>query len=363
MDTYSKAFEEAIAALPQTLLADLIKNKLDAQGVKLSKKKLTLLVANILKGEPTNCVSFLDRIKKKLGVAVREATLEFTDEDFKAVERALEEYMERLPQTVQDVVEQSSTDLLELLKTDWRSEAKRLKSEREAFKKRLHERWGDGISLLRMLITIAREVGSEIHMSGRKATDAPLSLSVLTRLHARACQIAEEIVCLLEGGFADGAMARWRTLHEISAVSALIHEHGEELAERYMEHDAIENARAARQYQKYHGRLGVDAIAADEIQEIEERAKALKDKYGKEFGSSNGWAAKHLGIVEPKIDQLIAAAKIDHLLPYYKLASTTFTRIPEVYSLSWESSAKRKFFWPGRATRGLPNRGITRQFR
>ncbi|WP_271518459.1 DUF5677 domain-containing protein [Bradyrhizobium sp. CCBAU 53380] len=149
----------------------------------------------------------------------------------------------------------------------------------------------------------------------------PLSLDVLIRLHARACQIAEEIVCLLEGGFADGAMARWRTLHEIAAVSSLIREHGDELAERYIEHDGIETARAARQYQKYHERLGLEAIAADEIQEIEARAKALKVKYGKEFGSSNGWAAKHIGVAEPKIDQLIAAAKLDHLLPYYKMAS------------------------------------------
>jgi hypothetical protein len=321
MDTYSKAFEEMMAALPQTLLADMIKRKLDAQGVKLSKKKLHLLAGKILKGEPTDSDSFLDQIKKTLGFAVQETVIEFTDEDLKAVEETLEEYVEGLPQTVQDILEKSSPNLLELLKKDWRREAKRLKTEREAFKKRLYDRWGDGIYLLRMLITIAREVGSEIHSRECKAADAPLSADVLARLHARGCQLAEEIVCLLEGGFADGAMARWRTLHEISAVSALIHQHGEELAERYIEHDSIEIARAARQYQKYHARLGQEAIAADEIQEIEERAKALKDKYGKEFGGSNGWAAKHLGIGEPKIDQLIAAARIDHLLPYYKMAS------------------------------------------
>jgi hypothetical protein len=164
-------------------------------------------------------------------------------------------------------------------------------------------------------------VGSEISSSGRKATDAPLSVDVLTRLHARACQIAEEVACLLEGGFADGAMARWRTLQEISAVAGLISEHGEELAERYVEHDAIECARAARQYQKYHAQLGAEAITAEEMQEIEGQAKALKDKYGKEYGSANGWAAKHLGVAEPKIDQIIAAARIDHMMAYYKIAS------------------------------------------
>jgi hypothetical protein len=57
------------------------------------------------------------------------------------------------------------------------------------------------------------------------------------------------------------------------------------------------------------------------MKEIEERAQLLKDKYGKEYGKQNGWAAKHLGIREPKIDQLIVAARSDHMLPYYKIAS------------------------------------------
>jgi hypothetical protein len=121
MDTYSKAFEEMMAALPQTLLADMIKRKLDAQGVKLSKKKLHLLAGKILKGEPTDSDSFLDQIKKTLGFAVQETVIEFTDEDLKAVEETLEEYVEGLPQTVQDISEKSSPNLLELLKKDWRT--------------------------------------------------------------------------------------------------------------------------------------------------------------------------------------------------------------------------------------------------
>jgi hypothetical protein len=315
------------------------------------------LAAKVLNGESTNSDTFLDRIKKKLGFAVKATVIEFTEEDFRAVEEALDEYVEGLPKTVQDITEQTSTDLLQVLKKDWSREAKRLRREREAFRKRLYERWGDGLYLLRMLITFASEVGSEINASGRKAADAPLTASVLTRLHARGCQIAEEVVCLLEGGFADGAMARWRTLHEISAVSALIHQHGEELAERYIEHDAIECARAARQYQKYHKRLAAEAIATDEIQEIEERAKALKDKYGKEFGGSNGWAAKHLRIAEPKIDQLIAAAGSDHMLPYYKIASHNVHANPRGIFFKLGLTGETEILLAGPSNAGLTDPG------
>jgi len=57
-------------------------------------------------------------------------------------------------------------------------------------------------------------------------------------------------------GPADGAMARWRTLHEINVVITLIAEHGDELAERYLAHDIDESARALAVYEKTHAALG-----------------------------------------------------------------------------------------------------------
>lgn len=357
MDSFAKELEEAMAAIRQQILADVIKRKLVAHGVKLSEKKAHLLAGNLLNGEPANSETFLDLIKKKLGFAVRATVIEFTEDDVRTVEEALEEFVAGLPQTVQDITEHTSSDLLQVFKKDWSREAGRQKRDREAFKKRLYDRWGDGLHLLRFLITFAQEVGNEISSSGRKSADAPLSVGVLTRLHARSCQIAEEVVCLLESGFADGAMARWRTLHEISAVAALIGEHGEELAERYAEHDAIECARAARQYQKYHARLGAEAIAAEEMQEIEGRAKALKEKHGKEFGSSNGWAAKHLGIPEPKIDQLIAAARVDHMLPYYKMASHNVHANPRGIFFKLGITGEAEILLAGPSNAGLDDPG------
>ena len=53
---------------------------------------------------------------------------------------------------------------------------------------------------------------------------------LLIRL-VRACQVTDEIICLLENGFADGAMARWRTLHEIAVVAVVISQHGENLCD------------------------------------------------------------------------------------------------------------------------------------
>ena len=216
-----------------------------------------------------------------------------------------------------------SETILSTLKRRWPREYRAQRRELDGFHKRLQERWGEGLDKLRMLTTIAREYGREVNRppEGADIGNTTKSVEILIRLHARACQVAEEVVCLLSNGFADGAMARWRTLHEISAVGCLIRHHGDELAERYEQHQVIEAWKAALQYQRHRKRLSQKPLSAQTIEKIEDdRAQALKI-YGPEFGKPYGWAAKHLAKRDPTIADIQEAAGIDHLGPYYRMAS------------------------------------------
>jgi len=76
----------------------------------------------------------------------------------------------------------------------------------------------------------------------------------MLRLHIRACQVTNEIIILLENGYADGAMARWRTLHEIATVAAVIAKFGDELAERYVHYQIVESTKALTAYEQIIGR-------------------------------------------------------------------------------------------------------------
>jgi hypothetical protein len=49
-------------------------------------------------------------------------------------------------------------------------------------------------------------------------------------------EVFDEIICLLENGFPDGAMQRWRTFLEYSIIIIFILEQGEEVAEEYVNH-------------------------------------------------------------------------------------------------------------------------------
>ena len=146
-------------------------------------------------------------------------------------------------------------------------------------------------------------------------------LEVLTRLHARSCQICDEVLTLLGAGLADGAMARWRTLHEVSVVALFIQQHGEELATRYVEHEIVEAFRAAREYHERQDQLGYEPITDEELGRLKLNYEAVLRKYGDPFATQYGWAAHHLDNRRPSIASIEYAIGTGHLRPHYRLAS------------------------------------------
>ena len=99
-------------------------------------------------------------------------------------------------------------------------------------------------------------------------------------MHARACQIASEVLVLLRSGHADGAHARWRSLHEIAVVSLFIKSAGNQIAERYLLHNTVESYKSAQLYQDYCKTLGYEPLSEQEFKEIESAYKHLVSKFG-----------------------------------------------------------------------------------
>lgn len=158
---------------------------------------------------------------------------------------------------------------------------------------------------------------------------APTLVDVLRRLHARACQITDEILVLLAAGFADGAMARWRTLHEVATVASFLQQHGEELAVRYTAHEAVEAQKAAADYVQCYERLGYEPLPAEELEEIERAAEAAKAKFGVGFKNDYGWAADHVPKKAPRMIDLERAVGVEHMRAHYRMASHSIHANPK----------------------------------
>jgi len=180
---------------------------------------------------------------------------------------------------------------------------------------------GKGLDPLRMMLTLSHEIGQELWDEEKQAEGRRYRTEVVQRLHVRACQVTTEIVTLLENGLADGAMARWRTLHEICVVIELIAANGEDLAERYLAHDAVEAKNTLDMYLRTYKELGYAPPSKTEVKAVGARYDAAISRFGPEFANEYGWAAQLLNNANPRFARLAEAAGQARMRSHYKLAS------------------------------------------
>lgn len=338
------------------LIHKLVERKLKEQDISLSPSEIDFITKKILNGQ-LGPFKF-DRWKFWNSKTV---TLSLTEEDITSIESFLssDSLVKDCSDVIMSVMIDGASDFLLTLKKSWPNESRRRKKEMNDFRKRLNQRWGVSLDKIELLVQLSLELGESINEELRNSADTPHPhvTDVLTRLHARACQITMEVICLLNNGLADGAMARWRTLHEISVVANLIVEHGEDLAKRYADHQIVESRKAMLQYIKYSDILDVEPMSDNEIKEIEDAYQDIKSMYGDDYTSDYGWAAKHLNRKNPKFVDLEVAAKIDRLRPYYKMASHNVHANPKGIYFKLGLLSDANFLLAGASNAGLVEPG------
>ena len=316
MNTLHRSLEGLVTHLPTHFISELIASKIAAQGIILSEKQKDRL-RQIISREDLSHI----RIPGWKWWKSQQVEIEITADDIASMEREVDGLVNRLPQILAELSDQLALNIFRSLQNRWRAESRRQCKEIAAFEKRLGRRWKSPVELLSMLLTIAREFGDQTNARLRGAGESLHLVEVLTRLHARSCQVTSEIITLLRSGFGDGAIARWRTLHEIAVTALFLTEHGEDVAERYLLHEKVESHHAAAQYEKYYQRLGCEPLDPQEINELRASCADLIRRYGREFSEPYGWAAGYVSNQKPTFAAIEQEVGIDHLRPYYKMAS------------------------------------------
>ena len=165
-------------------------------------------------------------------------------------------------------------------------------------------KWSEPLRLLDLLIVLAEQFGMDFYKE-RMAVLADdgerLLLTVLTELHARACQISSAIHLLLRSGYPDDADARWRTLHETSVIARFVKEGGATLAERYREHGTIQRYKQILSDRERTRMLAEEPEQSDYLKWLELRRDDLIKRYGPPFKNDYGWAAEAIDKENPNL--------------------------------------------------------------
>lgn len=195
---------------------------------------------------------------------------------------------------------------------------KRRDHRRSGFRRRIANHWGTALDTLEELVATCCELGD---LTVVNHEDSSSMFSAQVRLWSRGCQVAWEILLLLRSGYADGAMARWRTLHEIAVVSAFLEKHGERAATQYLDHVHVKNRKIAREYDACSTALGLPETTMEKLQELEDKRAQVLKQYGDHFKEEYGWAAEFCGVAKPDFARVREAAGYAHWKAYSGMAN------------------------------------------
>jgi hypothetical protein len=327
MDTLQKEFENQLQdsfTFP-VVGTKLIKKQLEKKGVVLTQKQEDELKKKLedVSGDSFNWEIDLDDEQKSILGSSGDEKIEIHLGGGKEIDEIYQEFFADIEKAIPEIVNEMTIPILSGLKKNIPAMLKAHRKEMGNFEKRLQKDWKKPFDLFEAFLVLAFEAGDEFNHEFRKDETETKNyvFEVLTRLHARACQIASEVLVLLKSGFADGAHARWRSLHEIAVVSSFIKTHGNDVAERYLLHDNIESYKSAILYQKYYKALGDEPIPQEELDSLIAVREKLMERFGEPYKNDYGWASSILNKNDPRFSDIEENSGLDHLRPYYKLAS------------------------------------------
>jgi hypothetical protein len=160
----------------------------------------------------------------------------------------------------------------------------------------LREVWGEALDDCELVIDGCVEVCGLFHGRYHKRAEAEdeQRFLVLRDLFQRGHDAAWEAHVLLSHGAPGGALARWRTVHELNVVSAFIRQGDADLARRYKDWHRTEAKRSIIDMSKAMEALGA-TVEAEGLYEFLEKDQAdLEERYGKSFTRPFGWADQPL---------------------------------------------------------------------
>ncbi len=192
---------------------------------------------------------------------------------------------------------------------------------------RIYQYWARAFDHYDHCLIVARRMGSVFHSRCQaeaiKRNDAVFD--VLRRLHTLALRISAEIRALLHAGYGDGALARSRTMHELTVIASFIGQHDQETAERFIAHQAYDEYRLLETAHRQSLKEGGAGIESPLLASAQEQYEMLAQQYGPGIHSDYGWAAPTLQPDKPKyaptFRDIEEAVELGGGRPYYQLST------------------------------------------
>lgn len=193
----------------------------------------------------------------------------------------------------------------------------------QEFEKRSFERWKPAFDHLEMMWEIAQELGKSNANEFDQDTDENTQavMAALSNIFPKALLVTNEIICLLKGGFPDGALARWRSLHELTVTAMYILQEGREPAIGYMLSFHFAARRAALQMNEHAELARLEKFSKDDLEGFDIRCNEAEKALGRKIEKDKDGEWPKINLKHRDFAAIEKHVGMDHWRPRYKWAS------------------------------------------
>ncbi len=171
------------------------------------------------------------------------------------------------------------------------ADSKDLQIKDELKKSRL-DLWGDALSGIRYLNKVSLELGCLFDKEHKGESINLYKYYTVKKIHGRTLQIAEEIEVLLENGYPNAALSRWRSLYELQILLEYFAlKQDDELYKMYYDHGTY----SAYKFERSRRKEGYKNYTTKAFNELRDSVEKMKVEYDmSKFKEDFGWAYKYI---------------------------------------------------------------------
>lgn len=189
--------------------------------------------------------------------------------------------------------------------------------------KTVRRMWGNAIEQLDFLRHMVLEWDSVATELRQGCYTHPDTAFALNKLNRRAYEIVGEIITLGQSGYADGALARWRSLHEICVIAMFLAARSDRCAQMYLSHHVIEELRLFYLDNASGTATAINALRDRYARDLRKQKTEMVKRFGKAFAGDYGWASVELGQSKTTFRDLEKHVGLETLRRGYQQANST----------------------------------------
>lgn len=198
-----------------------------------------------------------DFIREIVESAIRDAVSEAIEKECSDEEVKNLISSENISKIWNNLLEEASNDSIDVIENIMYEKVFEDRNLSDEFIARQNQKWGKAFVASEAMYLCVLESAGKYNEYVQETYKGKVSAlyHALRIIHGKAMQVYLEILCLNKNGFADGAYARWRSLYELSIISAFVFKYGEKVAESFIKSadtdDRYEWARVADCFKSY----------------------------------------------------------------------------------------------------------------